>query len=101
MNTPCVGSSGSAPGSRLDGGSGLRLVGTEAGAREGALERDRSASDALNAALAQDLDGSFEGLVRAYQDRLYSFALRLTGRREDAEEVAQDAIVGAYPAFRC
>jgi len=76
------------------------LVGTEAGAREGALERDRSASDALNAALAQDLDGSFEGLVRAYQDRLYSFALRLTGRREDAEEVAQDAFVRAYRALK-
>ena len=102
MNTPCVGSPGSAPGSRLDGGPGLRLVGpvAEAEAREGALERGRPASDPLNAALAQDLGGSFEGLVRAYQDRLYSFALRLTGRREDAEEVAQDAFVRAYRALK-
>ena len=102
MNTPCVGSPGSAPGSRLDGGPGLRLVGpeAEAEAREGALERGRPALDPLNAALAQDLDGSFEGLVRAYQDRLYSFALRLTGRREDAEEVAQDAFVRAYRALK-
>lgn len=99
MNTPCVGSPGSAPGSRLDGGPGLRLVGPKAEAREGALERGR-ASDPLNAALAQDLDGSFEGLVRAFQDRLYSFALRLTGRREDAEEVAQDAFVRAYRALK-
>jgi RNA polymerase sigma-70 factor (ECF subfamily) len=37
--------------------------------------------------------------VIAYQDRLYSFALRLTGRREDAEEVAQDAFVRAYRAL--
>ena len=29
--------------------------------------------------LAADLDGSFEELVRVYQDRLYRFALRLTG----------------------
>jgi DNA-directed RNA polymerase specialized sigma24 family protein len=42
-------------------------------------------------ALADDLDGTFERLVRAFQDRLYSFAHRLCGRREDAEEVAQAA----------
>lgn len=100
MNTPCVGSSGSAPGSRLGGGSGLRLVGPEDPVREGALETGRPASDALNAALAKDLDGSFEDLVRGYQDRLYSFAMRLTGRREDAEEVAQDAFVRAYRALK-
>ena len=49
--------------------------------------------------LAEDLDGSFEELVRAYQDRLFSFALRLTARREDAEEAAQDAFVRAYRAL--
>ena len=46
-----------------------------------------------------DLDGTFEELVRTYQDRLYSYALRLTARREDAEEVAQDAFVKAYRAL--
>lgn len=104
MNTPCVGSPGSATGSRLEGGHRLRLVGPGAGAeaeaREGTLERGRPAPDPLTEALAGDLDLSFEGLVRAYQDRLYSFALRLTGRREDAEEVTQDAFVRAYRALK-
>ncbi len=54
---------------------------------------------ALRERLAEDLDGSFEELVRAYQDRLFSFALRLTRRREDAEEAAQDAFVRAYRAL--
>lgn len=63
-------------------------------------ETERTVSDPLADALASDLDASFEPLVRAYQDRLYSFALRLCGRREDAEEVAQDAFVRAYRALK-
>jgi RNA polymerase sigma-70 factor, ECF subfamily len=59
-----------------------------------------SADAALAAALAEDLDGSFERLVRHFQDRLFTFALRLTGSREDAEEVAQDAFVRAYRALK-
>ena len=59
-------------------------------AHEGSLEAD----------LARDLDGSFERLVLAYQDRLYAFALRFCGNREDAEEVAQDAFVRAYRALK-
>ncbi len=53
----------------------------------------------LLARLAADLDGGFERLALAYQHRLYAFALRLTGRREDAEEIAQDALVRAYRAL--
>jgi len=59
-----------------------------------------AAPDPLAEALARDLDGSFEAVVREYQDRLYSFALRLTGRPEDAEDVAQDAFVRAYRALQ-
>jgi RNA polymerase sigma-70 factor, ECF subfamily len=59
-----------------------------------------NAPDPLAEALARDLDGSFEAVVREYQDRLYSFALRLTGRPEDAEDVAQDAFVRAYRALQ-
>jgi RNA polymerase sigma-70 factor, ECF subfamily len=58
-----------------------------------------SQEDKLRESVATDLDGSFEELVRVYQDRLFSYALRLTGRREDAEEVAQDAFVRAYRAL--
>jgi RNA polymerase sigma-70 factor, ECF subfamily len=62
---------------------------------------NESRSDAcLTAALAADLDSSFEALVRAYQDRLFAFGLRLTGSRQDAEEIAQDALVRAYRALR-
>src|SRR6266852_2446743 len=53
----------------------------------------------LSAHLAVDLDGHFEHLVRTYQDRLYGFALRLTGSRQDAEESIQDAFVRAYRAL--
>jgi RNA polymerase sigma-70 factor, ECF subfamily len=58
------------------------------------------AEDPLAAGLAQNLDESFERLVRDYQDRLFSFACRLTGSREDAEEVTQDAFVRSYRALK-
>jgi len=53
----------------------------------------------LTIALADDLDGTFERLVRAHQDRLYSIALRMLGDTGDAEEAAQDAFVRAYRAL--
>ena len=79
-------------------GRELRLVisGTEKSMMGGASSMEL----ALPAALATDLDGSFEALVTQFQDRLFTFALRLTGRREDAEEVAQDAFVRAYRALK-
>jgi len=49
--------------------------------------------------LASDLDGSFEALVLAHQDRLYTIALRVLGDPRDAEEAAQDAFVRAYRAL--
>jgi RNA polymerase sigma-70 factor, ECF subfamily len=54
----------------------------------------------LSRHLATDLDGHFEELVRAFQDRLYGFALRLLGSPRDAEECVQDAFVRAYRALR-
>jgi RNA polymerase sigma-70 factor, ECF subfamily len=53
----------------------------------------------LTIALADDLDGAFERLVRGHQDRLYSIALRMLGDAGDAEEAAQDAFVRAYRAL--
>ena len=55
--------------------------------------------DELTAALAADVDEHFERLVRSYQHRLYSFALRWSGSHQDAEEIAQDAFVRAYHAL--
>jgi RNA polymerase sigma-70 factor (ECF subfamily) len=54
----------------------------------------------LSEALARDLDGHFEQLVVAFQDRLYGFALRLLGSTRDAEESTQDAFVRAYRALQ-
>lgn len=49
--------------------------------------------------LARDLDGTFERVVRAHADRLYSIALRMLADPRDAEEAAQDALVRAYRAI--
>ncbi len=57
------------------------------------------ADDRLAAALAADLDRSFEALVLAHQDRLYTIALRMLGEPSDAQEAAQDALVRAYRAL--
>lgn len=54
---------------------------------------------ALAAALARDLNAGFETLARAWQDRLYAFALRMTGSPSDAEELAQETLVRAWRAL--
>jgi len=41
----------------------------------------------------------FEKIVDEFQRRLYGFALRMTGNREDAEEIVQDAFVRAFRAL--
>jgi RNA polymerase sigma-70 factor (ECF subfamily) len=84
---------------RPTGPPGFRLVlgqPEQHGRKAGAVV---SQDEALRSGLARDVDGTFEDLVRSYQDRLFSFALRVTGNREDAEEVAQDAFVRAYRAL--
>lgn len=53
----------------------------------------------LCSVLADDLDWTFEAVVLAHQDRLYSIALRVLGDPADAEEAAQDALVRAYRAL--
>jgi RNA polymerase sigma-70 factor (ECF subfamily) len=58
-----------------------------------------SMDDDLRPGLASDLDATFEALVRAHQDRLFSLALRFLGDAADAEEVVQDGFVRAYRAL--
>jgi RNA polymerase sigma-70 factor, ECF subfamily len=63
------------------------------------MDTEAAVAADLTRALAADLDGAFERLVLAQQDRLYSIALRMLGDARDAEEVAQDAFVRAYRAL--
>lgn len=57
------------------------------------------ADDHLARRLAADLDGAFEALVVAHQDRLFTIAFRTSGDRRDAEELVQDCFVRAYRAL--
>jgi RNA polymerase sigma-70 factor (ECF subfamily) len=50
-------------------------------------------------ALAEDLDDAYEAFVRLYADAVYGAALRLTGSRTDADDVAQETFVRAYRAL--
>ena len=50
--------------------------------------------------LTKNLDRGFEKMVRTYQDRMYSFAIRLTGHVQDGEDVAQEGFVRAYRALK-
>jgi RNA polymerase sigma-70 factor (ECF subfamily) len=55
--------------------------------------------ETLAAGLALDLDGAFETLVRAHQDRLYTIASRFLGDAHEADDVTQDTLVRAYRAL--
>ena len=46
--------------------------------------------------VARDLRASFPLLVMRYQGRLVYFARRLTSSTQDAEDIVQEALIGAY-----
>src|SRR5437868_6836133 len=50
--------------------------------------------------LATDLDRHFRQLVLLYQQRLYSFALRLIGNPQDAEDIVQETFLRSYHALK-
>jgi RNA polymerase sigma-70 factor, ECF subfamily len=50
----------------------------------------------LCALLAYDLSHYFDQMVLRFQIRLFAFALHLTGSRPNAEDILQDAFMGAY-----
>jgi len=63
------------------------------------MVREPATSNSQPATFCADLAGCFEQLMETYQHRLYSFALRLSGSAQDAEEIVQDAFVRAYRAL--
>lgn len=62
----------------------------------GDIEHTNRTDSELLALLASDLRYSFAQMVLRYQQRLYAFAYRLTGSAHDAEDIVQEAFVGAY-----
>src|SRR3972149_513497 len=58
---------------------------------------DRASDDpSLVEALRRGEPEAFERLVRAYQHRIFSIALRMLGDRGDAEEVAQEVFLRVH-----
>lgn len=43
---------------------------------------------------------AFATLIEAYKDRIFALALRLSGSREDAEEITQDVFLKVYENLR-
>jgi len=60
------------------------------GATRERTKRDRE--EALVRRLRNEEPGAADALVGEYGERVYRLAFRITGNREDAEEVAQDAL---------
>lgn len=60
------------------------------------MEYAAQADEELALALKGGDDSAFDEMVRRYQGRVYAVAFRLTGNREDALDVTQDALIKAY-----
>lgn len=73
------------------GANGVYTSGREGG--------DREPAELLEAIRRGDGD-AFETVAREHAPRLFRFAMRLTGRREDAEDLVQETLVRALPALR-
>ena len=50
--------------------------------------------------LAGDLDAGYPAFVRAHAGAVYTTALRLSGSRADADDLAQETFIRAYKALR-
>lgn len=54
------------------------------------------ADDELALALQAGVEAAFDELVHRHQNRVYAVAYRVTGNREDALDVTQEALIKAY-----
>jgi RNA polymerase sigma-70 factor (ECF subfamily) len=55
---------------------------------------------ALGVRLSRGVDGAFPEVVGSYQQALYTTALRMSGRPDDAADLAAEAFLRAYQALR-
>ena len=62
-------------------------------------DAERETSEQLEAIRRGDAD-AFEWVARQYAPRLFRFALRLTGSREEAEDLVQETLLRGLPALR-
>jgi len=65
-----------------------------------AIQTESEVTDALLAALVDDLDAGFAALVRRYQRVVFSVALRVTGKASESEELSAESFLRAYVALR-
>jgi RNA polymerase sigma-70 factor (ECF subfamily) len=56
--------------------------------------------DSLAARLSQDLDGVFAEVVTTFEGPVFTTALRLTGRADEAEDLAAETFLRAYAGLR-
>ena len=60
----------------------------------------QSVTEDLPLRLSQDLERAFPDVVGAYQRAVFTTALRTSGRRDDAADMAAEAFLRAYAALR-
>lgn len=65
----------------------------------GAEETERETAELLDGVRRGDA-GAFEAVARMHAPRMFRLAVRLTGRREDAEDLVQETLVKALPALK-
>ena len=76
----------------MSASEGLGMAGEGSGELEAAVLEERL----LLARLRRGEPEAFEALVRAHQDRLYDFCVRMLGDREEAYDLVQDVFVSAH-----
>jgi len=69
-------------------------------ARRDDLGDDAAAGGGTLACLSGDLDAGYADFVRVHADAVYCAALRLSGSRADADDIAQETFVRAYRALQ-
>ncbi len=66
----------------------------------GSFGKNSSAKSGRSTECAEDDVDLFARLLAAHQEKLYRVAFRMTGQREEAEDLLQDALIEAYKSFQ-